>query len=153
MTLRSSPPFQGRTADTDGLGLAKVGVETNERSKKIVCKNEQSSVPHIYAIGDVVHGELELTPVAIQAGKLLSQRLFGGADAAMNYASICTTVFTPLEYGCCGLSEEDAEAQFGKDALEVYHQKVRLFTVAVYCGLIDRHALLSPSCLNATMNE
>jgi len=113
----------GRTADTESLGLDKVGVETNARSKKIVCKNEQSTIPHIYAIGDVVHGELELTPVAIQAGKLLAQRLYGGNDTAMNYESICTTVFTPIEYGCCGLSEEQAEEQFGRDALEVFHQK------------------------------
>jgi len=113
----------GRTADTAGLGLDAVGVETDARSKKIVCRNEQSSVSNIFAIGDVVHGELELTPVAIQAGKLLARRLFGGSDVGMNYQSICTTVFTPLEYGCCGLSEEDAEKEFGKDSIEVFHQK------------------------------
>jgi len=49
-----------------------------------------------------------LTPVAIKAGKLLSERLFGGKTEKMDYFNVPTTVFTPLEYGCCGYSEEDA---------------------------------------------
>lgn len=56
----------------------------------------------------MLHGKLELTPVAIKAGKLLSYRLFAGAREKMDYVNVPTTVFTPLEYGCCGLSEEDA---------------------------------------------
>jgi len=65
-------------------------------------------VPNIYAVGDVLYGQLELTPVAIRAGKLLSERLFAGKTELMDYVNVCTTVFTPLEYGCCGYSEEDA---------------------------------------------
>jgi len=45
----------------------------------IVDEYEQTEVPNIYAIGDVLHGKLELTPVAIKAGMLLSYRLFGGS--------------------------------------------------------------------------
>ena len=41
---------------------------------------EQTSIPNIYAIGDILQGKPELTPVAIQAGKLLAKRLFGGAS-------------------------------------------------------------------------
>ena len=48
--------------------------------KVIVGDNEQSSVPNIYAIGDILDGKLELTPVAIQAGKLLAQRLYNGSN-------------------------------------------------------------------------
>lgn len=41
---------------------------------------EQTNVPHIYAIGDILEGKWELTPVAIQAGKLLARRLYAGAS-------------------------------------------------------------------------
>ena len=68
----------GREARTDDLGLEAIGVERSAKSKKmIVSSSEQSNVPHIYAIGDVIEGKPELTPVAIQAGRLLSKRLFG----------------------------------------------------------------------------
>jgi thioredoxin reductase (NADPH) len=64
---------------------------------------------------------LELTPVAIQSGQMLARRMYGVSDLAMDYDKIPTTVFTPIEYGCCGLSEEDATERYGKE-LEVYHQ-------------------------------
>jgi thioredoxin reductase (NADPH) len=82
---------------------------------------EQTNVPHIYAIGDVLAGRPELTPVAIAAGKLLARRIYGGATDGMDYDKVPTTVFTPMEYGCCGLSEEDAIARFGGENVEVYH--------------------------------
>jgi len=63
----------------------------------------------------------ELTPVAIHAGKLLARRLFGYAKEKMDYTNIPTTVFSPLEYGCVGLSEETAIALHGEDQIEVYH--------------------------------
>jgi thioredoxin reductase (NADPH) len=94
-----------------GLGL---GVESgldlavSGKSGKLVCKNEQTSVPHIYAIGDVIHNAPELTPVAIMAGKLLSERLYGHSSKLMVYKNIATTVFTPLELGTVGLNEEEA---------------------------------------------
>jgi len=50
---------------------------------------------------------LELTPVAIKAGALLANRLFAGETEKMDYENVPTTVFTPLEYGCCGPSEEE----------------------------------------------
>ena len=52
----------GRSADVGALGLDSVGVRTNPKNGKIICRNEQSSVPHIYAIGDVVDDAPELTP-------------------------------------------------------------------------------------------
>jgi thioredoxin reductase (NADPH) len=82
---------------------------------------EQTNVPHIYAIGDVLKDKLELTPLAIQAGKLLSQRLFAGKTLNTEYMYVPTTVFTPLEYGCCGLPEEDARTIYGDQNIEVYH--------------------------------
>ena len=110
----------GRKADTDSLGLAAVGVDINPKNKKIITKNEQSSCPNIYAVGDVMEGCPELTPVAIQAGQLLARRLFDGSKEPMDYINICTTVFTPIEYACVGLSEDDAAAQLGEENLETY---------------------------------
>ena len=98
----------GRYALTKDLNLDAVGVKVEPNFKIKVNDEEQTNVPHIYAIGDVIYGMLELTPVAIKAGKLLAYRLFGGKTDKMDYVNVPTTVFTPLEYGCCGLSEEDA---------------------------------------------
>jgi thioredoxin reductase (NADPH) len=109
----------GRKADTTTLGLESAGV-TTDRNGKISCVNDATNVPHIYAIGDVVTDMLELTPVAIQAGQMLARRMAGVSDLAMDYEKIPTTVFTPLEYGCCGLSEEDAQEKYGAN-LETYH--------------------------------
>ncbi|XP_074863880.1 thioredoxin reductase 1, cytoplasmic [Carettochelys insculpta] len=112
----------GRDACTRTIGLEKVGVKINERSGKIpVSDEEQTNVPYIYAIGDVLEGKLELTPVAIQAGKLLARRLYAGAALKCDYVNVPTTVFTPLEYGACGFSEEAALEKFGEENIEVYH--------------------------------
>ena len=110
----------GRTADTAGLNLAAAGV-VPAADGKLVAPGEQTSVPHIYAVGDVVAGRPELTPVAIAAGKALAARLYGGSSVGMDYDKVPTTVFTPLEYGAVGLSEEDAVARYGAADVEVYH--------------------------------
>ncbi|CAN0229086.1 unnamed protein product, partial [Ectocarpus fasciculatus] len=99
--------------DTQGLGLENLGV-TLSNSGKMVCRNEETTVAGVFGIGDAVEGVPELTPSAIQAGRLLANRLFGGSASAMDYSNVCTTVFTPLEYGCCGLSEEDAIETLGE---------------------------------------
>ena len=114
----------GRSADTSALGLDAVGVQYNLRNGKIFANAaEQTSVPHIYAIGDVMEGCPELTPVAIQAGRTLAKRLFQhDFHAQTDYHHIPTTVFTPLEYGTIGFSEEDALDKLGADNVEVYHR-------------------------------
>lgn len=78
----------------------------------------------MYAVGDVVEGCPELTPVAIKAGVLLSRRLFDDSISHeyIDYHNICTTVFTPIEYGTVGHSEESASEAFGKENIEVYHK-------------------------------
>mmetsp|Transcript_4704 Transcript_4704/g.10453 ORF Transcript_4704/g.10453 Transcript_4704/m.10453 type:complete len:638 (-) Transcript_4704:463-2376(-) len=112
----------GRTGDTSKLGLENVGIDVNPKNAKIPAKLEQTCTPNIYVIGDVMDGCPELTPVAIHAGKMLSRRLFAGSTAPMDYRNVCTTVFTPLEYGTVGYSEDDAIAEFGKENVEVYHK-------------------------------
>mmetsp|Transcript_17325 Transcript_17325/g.27007 ORF Transcript_17325/g.27007 Transcript_17325/m.27007 type:complete len:609 (+) Transcript_17325:91-1917(+) len=112
----------GRSADTELLGLDKVGIVPNSKNGKIPTKFEQTVCPNIYAIGDVMEGCPELTPVAIQAGVALSRRLFGDSTEPMDYQNICTTVFTPIEYGTVGLSEDDAISTYGKENIEVYHK-------------------------------
>ncbi|KFM60385.1 Thioredoxin reductase 2, mitochondrial, partial [Stegodyphus mimosarum] len=111
----------GRQAQTKSLGLEKIGVKVDPDSHKIMTTNEQTSIPHIYAIGDVIFGKPELTPVAIKAGKYLAQRLFHYSSQMMDYENVATTVFTPLEYGCVGLSEEEAIKIYGEGELEIYH--------------------------------
>ncbi|XP_074526732.1 thioredoxin reductase 2, tandem duplicate 2 [Halichoeres trimaculatus] len=123
----------GRAPETKALGLDKLGVQLNKETGKIVVgANESTSVPNIYAFGDIGEGRPELTPTAIKAGKLLARRLTGHSNELMNYDNVATTVFTPLEYGCVGLSEEEAQKRHGKDGIEVYHAfyKPLEFTVA-----------------------
>ncbi|XP_023814475.1 thioredoxin reductase 2, mitochondrial [Oryzias latipes] len=123
----------GRAPETKALGLDKLGVQiSKETGKIIVGPDESSSLPNIYAFGDIGEGRPELTPTAIKAGRLLAHRLAGRSSELMNYDNVATTVFTPLEYGCVGLSEEEAEKRHGKDGIEVYHAfyKPLEFTVA-----------------------
>ena len=117
----------GRDPCTSDLNLDKVGVKLNPKNKKILTTFEQTSTENIYAIGDVIDESsannrvLELTPVAIKAGQLLANRLFGSSDVKMDYNAVPTTVFTPIEYGAIGFSEEEAIQAIGEENLEVFH--------------------------------
>ncbi|XP_074106205.1 thioredoxin reductase 1 isoform X1 [Cotesia typhae] len=111
----------GRQALTPQLKLENTGVEVVPETFKIAAEHEQTNVPNIYAVGDVLHKRPELTPVAIHAGKLLARRLFGNSTAKMDYENVATTVFSPLEYGCVGLGEEQAIAIYGEQYIEIYH--------------------------------
>lgn len=122
----------GRDACTNKIGIEKANVMLNPKNGKVICdEKEQTNIPHIYAIGDILDGKLELTPVAIQAGRLLAKRLFGNGTLITDYVNVPTTVFTPLEYGCVGLSEEDAIAKYGADDIEVYHSFLTPLEVTV----------------------
>jgi len=116
----------GRVADTDGLNLPAVGVKTGtDGYKKIIGDDADcTNIPNIYAIGDVLEDRPELTPMAIQAGKLLARRICGSSKTLADYNLVATTVFTPLEYGTCGYAEEDAKKKFGEAAIEVYHSNI-----------------------------
>lgn len=112
----------GRKALTEDLKLDNAGINVDKETFKIpVDGNEQTNVPNVYAVGDVIKGQPELTPVAILAGRLLARRMFAGAVEQMNYDDVATTVFSPLEYGSVGLSEEKAIERHGEDNVEIYH--------------------------------
>jgi len=112
----------GRKALTDELNLDAAGIKLPAGTDKIAVDDEEkTNVPHIYAVGDVIKGRPELTPAAIHAGRLLARRIFGGAEQKMDYENVATTIFSPLEYGSVGLSEEAAIARHGEDNIEVYH--------------------------------
>ena len=99
---------------------------------------EQTNIPHIYALGDVLEGKQELTPVAIQAGKLLARRLFSDSKLHCDYINVATTVFTLLEYGAIGLAEEDAELIYGKDNIQVricVHVSMVIVCVCMWGGV------------------
>ncbi|KAM8961432.1 thioredoxin reductase 2, mitochondrial [Pelodytes ibericus] len=123
----------GRAPETRELNLDTVGVNIKpETGKILVDALEATSIPHIFAIGDITEGRPELTPTAIAAGKLLAHRLFNNSTELMDYDSVATTVFTPLEYGSVGLSEEEAVERHGEDEIEIFHAfyKPLEFTVA-----------------------
>ena len=122
----------GRDPCTDKIGLKEVGVNVDGKTGKIpVNALEETNIPNIYAVGDILQNRLELTPVAIEAGKLLVARIFGGQNRLCDYAYAPTTVFTPIEYGCVGYSEEKAIEVFGKENVDVYHSALRPYEWAL----------------------
>ena len=110
----------GRRPNVDGLELEKAGVTLNERGFIQVDEYQNTVVDGIHALGDVT-GEKELTPVAIKAGRTLSERLFNGKTSAkMDYSTIPTVVFSHPAIGTVGLTEEEAIKEYGQDHIKVY---------------------------------
>lgn len=110
----------GRTPNVEQLNLEAAGVTLTERGYIAVNEWQETVVPNIYALGDVT-GEKELTPVAIKAGRLLSERLFNNKpNAKMDYNNIPTVIFSHPAIGTVGLSEEEAIATYGVDQIKVY---------------------------------
>jgi glutathione reductase (NADPH) len=109
----------GRTANVSGLDLKQAGVAVDDCNFVVTDAFQNTNVPGLYAIGDVT-GRAALTPVAIAAGRRLSDRLFGGkTDRRLEYSMIPTVVFTHPPIGTVGASEAEARAQYG-DAVKVY---------------------------------
>lgn len=110
----------GRAANTYGFGLEKTGVKLTEKGTIYSDEFENTSVPGIYALGDVT-GKLDLTPVAVKAGRQLSERLFNNkADAKLDYTDVATVVFSHPVIGSVGLTEEKAIAKYGSENIKVY---------------------------------
>ena len=113
----------GRKANTQNLNLEKIGIKLSKNGKIIVDEYEQTSINNIYSIGDCAEGRPELAPPVIMAGKLLSRRLFNGDREIVDYNNIATTIYSSIEYGSCGMSEEKAKEYYGKDNIKVYHSE------------------------------
>jgi glutathione reductase (NADPH) len=109
----------GRDANVAQLDLARAGVQVDGDNFIRTDKFQNTNVANVYAIGDVT-GRAALTPVAIAAGRRLSDRLFGGKlDRHLDYNLIPTVVFTHPPIGTVGATEAEARAQFG-DAVKSY---------------------------------
>ncbi|WP_045391320.1 glutathione-disulfide reductase [Falsirhodobacter sp. alg1] len=106
----------GRVPNTDGLGLENAGVRLGQKSEITVDDYSQSSVPSIFAVGDVTD-RISLTPVAIREGHAFADTVFGGQKRTADWDLVPSAVFTQPEFGTVGLSEE-AAAQNGP--IEVY---------------------------------
>ncbi|KAK7735219.1 Glutathione reductase [Cytospora paraplurivora] len=125
----------GRTPATKGIGLEEAGVKLNDKNYIVVDEYQNTSVDNIYALGDVT-GQVELTPVAIAAGRKLAHRLFGGPEYStlkLDYSNIPSVVFAHPEIGSIGLTEPQAVEKYGKDNIKVYNTG---FT-AMYYALHD----------------
>lgn len=110
----------GRKPNVQDLNLDVAGVTLNDRGFIAVDEYQNTVVPGIYALGDVT-GEKELTPVAIKAGRTLSERLFNGkTDAKMDYTTIPTVVFSHPAIGTVGLTEEEAIQNYGAENIHLY---------------------------------
>jgi glutathione reductase (NADPH) len=101
----------GRTPNTDDLGLEKTNVSLNNKNAIIVNEHYQTSVPCIYAIGDVTD-RVNLTPVALAEGMALAKHLYANEDNPVDYANIPTCVFSQPNIGTVGLTEEQAREKY-----------------------------------------
>ena len=113
----------GRHPNIASLGLEQVGVAIHPENGGIeVNANSQTSLPHIYAIGDVTN-RINLTPVAIREGHAFADSVFGKRPVQVDHANIPTAVFSQPQVGTVGLTEAQARAQFG--AVDVYKADFR----------------------------
>ncbi|GAB6264426.1 glutathione-disulfide reductase [Photobacterium sp. CCB-ST2H9] len=111
----------GRNPVTHKINLEATGVATTDKGYIKVDEYQQTNVPGIYCVGDIMEGGIELTPVAVKAGRQLSERLFNNKpDAKMDYKLVPTVVFSHPPIGTIGLTEPEAIAQYGEDNVKVY---------------------------------
>src|SRR5437763_278508 len=108
----------GRGPNTKGLGLDAVGVAANDKGAVQVDEWQRTSVPNIYAVGDVTD-RLNLTPVAIAEGRALAETLYNNNPIMMDHGNVPTAVFSAPPIGTVGLTEEQARKQYGDD-VDIY---------------------------------
>jgi len=113
----------GRHPNVANFGLEKAGVAINPVNGGIAVDGfSRTSVPNIYAIGDVTH-RLNLTPVAIREGHAFADTVFGKRTVEVDHADIPTAVFSQPEVGTVGLTEETARAQLSH--VDIYKANFR----------------------------
>jgi glutathione reductase (NADPH) len=112
----------GRRPDTSNLGLEDAGVTLDEAGAIAVDEASRTTVPHIYAIGDVTD-RLNLTPVAIAEGRAIAETLFNNNPMIVDHRNVSTAVFSQPPVGTVGLSEHAAREAVG--AVDVYRTRFR----------------------------
>ena len=125
----------GRSPEIEDLGLDKAGVKTDEKGHVTVDEYQNTNVSNMYALGDLT-GQVELTPVAIAAGRRLADRLFGGPqfkESRLVYENIPSVVFAHPEVGSIGMTEPAAREKFGDKNIKVYNTS---FT-SMYFAMMD----------------
>lgn len=126
----------GRVPRFQDMGLEAAGVQHDMHGYVTTDKFQSTNVPGVYAIGDV-SGRLALTPVAIAAGRRLSDRLFGGQpERYLDYENVPTVIFAHPPIGTVGLSERAARERHG-DAVQVFVSRF----VPLYYGVMSRRPL------------
>lgn len=123
----------GRVPEIEDLNIKEFGIKLSDKGHIAVDEYQNTSLPNIYAIGDVCDSGFELTPVAIAAGRRLSNRIFNGEkDARLVYENIPSVVFAHPEIGSIGLTEPEARKKYG-DKVKVYKSSF----AAMYYILMD----------------
>jgi glutathione reductase (NADPH) len=112
----------GRMPATAGLGLESAGVTTDENGAVVVDDYGRTSVPHIFAVGDVTH-RIQLTPIAIREGSAVANTLFNDRPTRIHHANVPSAVFSQPPIGTVGDTEEQAIAKYGR--VEVYQTTFR----------------------------
>lgn len=121
----------GRGPNTSQLGLEKIGVALTAEGYIKVDAYENTNRAGIYALGDVT-GKLELTPVAVAAGRRLSERLFNHKpEEKLDYDKVPTVIFSHPAIGSVGLSEEAARKEYGQENIKVYRSQFTSMYTAV----------------------
>ena len=111
----------GRNSNTASLGIDRIGLRTGRQGHIEIDDYQNTNVPGVYAVGDVTQ-RMQLTPVAVAAGRKLADRLFGGKpEAKLDYQNIPSVVFSHPPLGTIGMSEQQARAQYGAD-VHLYKQ-------------------------------
>jgi len=106
----------GRVPNTDGLGLEAVGVKLGEHGAVLVDEYAQTSVPSIYAVGDVTN-RVQLTPVAIREGQAFADTVFGGKPTTVDHSCIPSAVFSHPPIAAVGMTESEARNALGTVAV------------------------------------
>jgi glutathione reductase (NADPH) len=113
----------GRSPKTSGIGLQSIGVALDAEGHVVVDDLQSTSVQGVYAVGDVT-GRLQLTPVAVAAGRKLCDRLFGGdGEARIDYENVPSVVFSHPPIGTVGLGEDAARQRYGEHNVKVYERR------------------------------
>lgn len=110
----------GRVPNSRGLGLEAVGVGMDDLGAIVVDDHYQSTVPGIFAVGDVLHRK-PLTPVALAEGMYVANWLFGEKPQAVRYDTLATAVFSQPSIGCVGLTEEQCRTR--GEAFKIYRSR------------------------------